>query len=125
MISILIILRFFNITTSVAHVYQDARVTNLGYKVFKLYLLTTVLAVLNGIIISNLFASLFSAKNDEDDDGIALDRTALLLMCFLDVDGVDVELVCPKSYGKVTVDISGIVKCIPTEDVQNYNITSK
>lgn len=33
-------------------------------------MITTLLAVCNGIAISNVYGSLFTAKHEEDDDGI-------------------------------------------------------
>jgi hypothetical protein len=40
------------------------------------------------------------------------------------IDGVEVELICPKSFGKLTVDSTGNVICLPESEVQSYNLTA-
>mmetsp|Transcript_10806 Transcript_10806/g.16437 ORF Transcript_10806/g.16437 Transcript_10806/m.16437 type:complete len:570 (-) Transcript_10806:236-1945(-) len=99
---------FFNISVSVAQIYGEGGAGSLGKKVLKFYLLTTVAAVMNGIAMANIFASLFTSDSDEDDD-----------------DGVDVEFKCPKGFGKITVDSSGNVLCMPTDSTASYNISHK
>lgn len=60
---------FFNISVSIAQIYGDGSAGSLGKKVIKFYLLTTLLAVMNGIIMANMYASLFTSEKEEDDDG--------------------------------------------------------
>lgn len=62
------------------------------------YCLTTLFAVTNGCIISIAFSSLLAKNIEEDDDG-----------------GVDIELLCPKSYGKLSVLPSGTIQCVPND----------
>ena len=40
-------------------------------------------------------------------------------------DGADVELKCPKAYGKMTVDATGALMCVKNDDLMAYNLTSK
>lgn len=40
------------------------------------------------------------------------------------IDGVEVQLLCPKSYGKLTVDTTGNVICVPTNSIDSYNLTN-
>lgn len=63
------LIRFFNITSSVAQIYNEGRVGSLGSKIFKFYMITTLSAVVNGITISNVYSSLFTSRNDEDSNG--------------------------------------------------------
>ena len=60
---------FFNISVSIAEIYGSGSAGSLGKKVIKFYLLTTLLAVANGIIMANMYASLFTSTAEGDDDG--------------------------------------------------------
>jgi Na+/H+-dicarboxylate symporter len=100
--------RFFNIIVSIADIYRNGAAGTLGKKVLYFYFLSTLMAVTNGCLISVAFSSLLSSKSNDDDDG-----------------GVGIELLCPKSYGKLSVLTSGIIQCLPNEDDENSssNIT--
>lgn len=82
-------------------------------------MITTLLAVGNGIAVSNIYSSLFSAKSEEDDDG----EFPQHYQSHRSIDGVEVEFVCPKSFGKMTVDSNGNVICVPVADIQALNLT--
>jgi Na+/H+-dicarboxylate symporter len=60
---------FFNISVSIAQIYGEGNAGSLGKKVIKFYLLTTLLAVMNGIIMANMYSSLFTSEKEEEDDG--------------------------------------------------------
>jgi hypothetical protein len=96
--------RFFNIIVSIADIYREGAAGTLGKKVLHFYFLTTMFAVTNGCIVATAFSSLLSNNSDDDDDG-----------------GVDIELLCPKSFGKLSVLPSGVIQCIPTTET---NVTS-
>jgi hypothetical protein len=85
-------------------------------------MITTLLAVLNGIVISNIYSSLFTSIKGDEDDGSSIALHLLSLKSSL--DGVQVGLICPKSFGKLTVDSTGNVICLPVGDVDSYNLTA-
>lgn len=74
---------FFNISVSIAQIYGEGSAGSLGKKVIKFYFLTTVLAVLNGIIMANMYAGLFKTEDEDDDDGniVPSHRIISLIFC--------------------------------------------
>jgi hypothetical protein len=99
--------RFFNITVSIADIYRDGAAGTLGKKVLYFYFISTLLAVTNGCLMSISFSSLLSSNKNDDDDG-----------------GVGIELLCPKSYGKLSVLSSGIIQCLTNDDDSTTNASS-
>jgi hypothetical protein len=91
----------------VTKIFADGKGAALGKRVAQLYLMTTILAVINGISVANMFSGLFTANNDDDDE-----------------EGADVEFRCPDGAGKVTLDpVSGRLFCLPKESVSSFNLT--
>lgn len=97
--------RFFNITVSIADIYRDGEAGRLGRKVLYFYTLTTFFAVITGCLISVAFSPLLSKNIEENDD-----------------EGVDIELLCPKSFGKLSLLPSGSIQCVPNDsNVTRYD----
>lgn len=100
---------FFNITASVADIFGSGNAGTVGSKAIQLYMLTTLVAVTEGIILANVFSSLFDTdKGFSDDD-----------------DGAEINLKCPKDLGMMTVDKNGDLQCIHHDELSNYNTSSK
>lgn len=100
---------FFNIVCSIYDVFGSGSAGNMGKRAIWLYTLTTIIATIEGIIMANVFSSLL-----ESDDGYSDDD-----------DGVKVSLVCPEDEGMMTVMTDGSILCIPHEELNSYNVSSK
>lgn len=117
-------IRFFNITVSIAEISRDGIAGTLGKRVVFLYSLTTILAVTNGCIMAVAFSSLLSKQSTDDDDGnsitfnlflIFLFFILMLFVIFIELGGVKIELLCPKSFGKLSVLSSGALQCVEND----------
>lgn len=106
-----IVHRFFNITVSVTKIYSDGKTSTLGKRFAMLCMTTSLLAVLNGVCVANLFSSLFTSQTVDDDDE----------------EGAEVVLKCPEGVGKVTVDASsGRLFCLLNDPpVSSQNISDR
>jgi hypothetical protein len=99
---------FFNIICSVYDIFGAGNASSIGNRAIWFYTLTTVLATIEGVVIANVFSSLLVSKDSDDDD-----------------DGVKVALACPEDEGVLTMAMDGTVLCIPHNDLETYNVTSK
>jgi hypothetical protein len=101
--------RFFNITVSVTKIYSDGKTSTLGKRFAALCLTTSLLAVINGVCVANIFGALFTSHTVDDDDE----------------EGAEVELKCPDGMGKVTVDSSGRLICLQDYQLESLNIPDR
>lgn len=102
--------RFFNITVSVTKIYSDGKTSTLGKRFAMLCITTSILAVVNGVCVANLFSSLFTSKIVDDDDE----------------EGAEVELRCPEGVGRVTVDpTTGRLFCLLNSLLPTYNLSDR
>lgn len=100
---------FFNITASVYDIFGSGEAGSVGKRAIYYYTISTLLAVGEGIAFANAFSFLFNSdEGDSDDD-----------------DGVEVNMVCPESYGTMTVEKDGSIMCIQKDAVAAFNLTSE
>jgi hypothetical protein len=81
----------------------------LGGKAIYFYSLTTLLAVLEGIMIANLFSFMFASDDGDSDDD----------------DGVEVGLVCPEKFGTMTMKEDGSILCVHEDHLDAFNLTAR
>jgi Na+/H+-dicarboxylate symporter len=99
---------FFNITASVYDIFGSGEAGAVGKRAIYYYSISTLLAVAEGILFANVFSFLFNSdEGDSDDD-----------------DGVEVNMVCPESYGTMTVESDGSIMCIHKDAVAAFNLSS-
>lgn len=64
---------------------------------------------MEGILIANLFSSLFgSDEGDSDDD-----------------DGVEVGMVCPENFGTMTMERDGSIMCVHEDHLASFNLSDR
>lgn len=98
---------FFNMISSVADIFGSGNASTIGRLAMGFYTLSTVLAALQGIAIAISFAYLLDSNNGETDDD----------------DGVEVEMVCPKDLGTLTVLEDGSTACLRDGQLTAFNVT--
>jgi hypothetical protein len=81
----------------------------LGSKAIYFYSLTTLLAVLEGILVANIFSVLFSSDEGESDDD----------------DGVEVGMVCPDNFGTMTMERDGSIICVHEDHLDAFNVSTR
>jgi hypothetical protein len=71
--------------------------------------LTTLLAVLEGILIANMFSFLFTSDDADSDDD----------------DGVEVSMICPDNFGTMTMEQDGSIICVHEDHLASFNLTDR
>ena len=94
---------------SLTHCTLTPQAGSLGSKAIYFYSLTTLLAVLEGILIANLFSFLFASDEGEGDDD----------------DGVEVAMVCPEDFGTMTMARDGSILCVHEDRLNSINISTR
>lgn len=100
---------FFNITASVYDIFGSGEAGTIGKRAIYYYSISTILAVAEGILFANVFSFLFNSDEGESDDD----------------DGVEVNMICPETYGTMTMEADGSIMCIHKDDVAAFNLTSE
>ena len=71
--------------------------------------MTTLLAVLEGILIANMFSFLFTSDDADSDDD----------------DGVEVSMICPDNFGTMTMEQDGSIICVHEDHLASFNLTDR
>ena len=89
-------------------IYSDGKTSTLGKRFAALCVTTSILAVLNGVLIANLFSRLFSTNEVDDDE-----------------EGSEVKLDCPQGVGRITMDSYNRLICLLDEGRESLNLTKR
>lgn len=68
-----------------------------------------MLAVLEGILIANMFSFLFTSDDADSDDD----------------DGVEVSMICPDNFGTMTMEQDGSIICVHEDHLASFNLTDR
>ena len=67
------------------------------------------MAVLEGILIANMFSFLFTSDDADSDDD----------------DGVEVSMICPDNFGTMTMEQDGSIICVHEDHLASFNLTDR